>query len=186
MTTVGAREEPAVHGVFRRVYHGAEGGLVAGLAFILADMGWSRLHGQPATNPIHGVATVFNVSDYLEHRPDDLAIGIFTHAWLAALFGTVFALLLPVIGGHLRVYAHGELRTLFLAGALYGIALYLFNYQLMGHLLFTWFTGPHHPAFVISVLVLRARAGSVLPRARAGDAFTGRRLTRYAGSVSPE
>jgi hypothetical protein len=151
--TAPAGEEPAVHRVFRRIYHGAEGGLVAGLAFILADMGWSRLHGQPATTPIHGVATVFNISDRLVRTPDDLAIGIFTHAWLSALFGMVFALLLPATGAHLWRYAQGELRTLFLAGALYGIALYLFNYQLLGHLLFKWFTGPHRPAFVISVLV---------------------------------
>ena len=153
MITAGAREEPAVHRVFRRVCHGAEGGLVAGLAFILADMGWSRLHGEPATTPIHGVASVFNVSDYIERTPDDLAIGIFTHAWLAALFGIVFALLLPLAGGRLRAYAGGELRTLFLAGALYGLALYVVNYQVMGHLVFKWFTGPHRPAFGISVLV---------------------------------
>jgi hypothetical protein len=147
------REEPAVHRVFRRVYHGAEGGLVAGLAFILADMGWSRLHGELATIPIHGVATVFNVSDHIELTPDDLAIGIFTHAWLAALFGIVFALLLPLAGGRLRAFAHGELRTLFLAGALYGLVLYLFNYQLLGRLLFKWFTGPHRPGLAISILI---------------------------------
>jgi hypothetical protein len=146
-------DESAAHRVFRRIYHGAEGGLVAGLAFILADMGWSRLHGQLATIPIHGVATVFNVSDHIERTPDDLAIGIFTHAWLSALFGIVFALLLPLAGGWLRSRVRGELRTLFAAGTLYGLALYLFNYQVLGHLVFTWFTGPHRPDFVISVLV---------------------------------
>lgn len=145
--------EPAVHRAFRVIYHGAEGGLIAGLAFILADMGWSRLHGQSATIPIRGVATVFNVSDYIGLTPDDLAIGIFTHAWLSAFFGIVFALLLPMIGGPLRVRAHGELRTLFLAGTLYGLALYVFNYQLLGRLVFTWFTGAHRPDLAISVLV---------------------------------
>jgi hypothetical protein len=135
------------------VYHGAEGGLVAGLAFILADMGWSRLHGQPATTPIHGVSTVFNISDHIVRTPDDLAIGIFTHAWLAAFFGIWFAMLLPVIGGRLRRFAHGELRTLFLAGLLYGLALYLVNYQLLGRLVFKWFTGPHRPDLAISILV---------------------------------
>jgi hypothetical protein len=146
-------EVPAANVVFRRIYHGADGGLIAGLAFILADMGWSRLHDQLATIPIHGVATVFNVSPTIELTPDDLAIGIFTHAWLAAFFGIVFALLLPLVGGRLRAYAHGELRTLFLAGALYGIGLYLFNYQVMGHIVFKWFTGPHRPDLVISVAV---------------------------------
>jgi hypothetical protein len=146
-------DEPAVHRVFRRIYHGAEGGLIAGLAFILADMGWSRLHGQPATDSIHGVATVFNVSSKLVRTPDDLAVGIFSHAWLSALFGIVFALLLPVFGPRLRAIAHGELRTLFLAGALYGLALYVVNYQLLGRIVFTWFSGPHRPDLVISVLV---------------------------------
>ena len=146
-------EEPRVHSAFRRVYHGAEGGLIAGLAFILADMGWSRLHHQPATTPIHGVSTVFNASDHLDRTPDDLAIGIFTHAWLAAAFGIVFALVLPLVGGHLRAIAHGELRTLFLAGVLYGLALYAVNYQVLGRLFFKWFTGPHRPDLAISVLV---------------------------------
>jgi hypothetical protein len=146
--------ESALHAALRRAYHGAEGGLIAGLAFILADMGWSRLHGEAATDPIHGVATVFNVSDHLEHTPDDLAIGIFTHAWLAAFFGIVFALLLPVITRRLSgIAGGGELRMLFLAGVLYGLALYVVNYQVLGHIVFTWFTGPHHPDHVISVLV---------------------------------
>ena len=111
------------------------------------------MHGEPATIPIHGVATVFNVSSNIDRTPDDLAIGIFTHAWLAAFFGIVFALLLPMVGGRLRAIAHGELRTLFMAGALYGIALYLLNYQVLGRLAFKWFSGPHRPDLAISVLV---------------------------------
>src|SRR3954452_1523487 len=95
MTGVG--DERWAHALVRRIYHGAEGGLVAGLAFILADMGWSRLHGEPATTPIRGVATVFDVSDSLDPTPDALAIGIFTHAGLSAFFGVIFALLLPVV-----------------------------------------------------------------------------------------
>src|SRR5205085_8019562 len=97
MTDVAWREEPAAHRVFRRVYHGAEGGVVAGLAFILADMGWSKLHGEEATIPIYGVATVFNRTVKLEKTPDSLAIGIFTHAALAAFFGVLFALALPLV-----------------------------------------------------------------------------------------
>jgi hypothetical protein len=146
-------DEPAAHRVFRRIYHGADGGLIAGLAFILADMGWSRLHHEPATIPIHGVATVFDISHKIVRTPDDLAIGIFTHAWLAAFFGIVFALLLPVFGAALKARLHGELRTLFAAGVIYGICLYLFNYQLLGHLVFKWFTGPHRPGLFISVTV---------------------------------
>jgi hypothetical protein len=153
MAGAASTDEPAVHRVFRRIYHGAEGGLVAGLAFILADMGWSRLHGELATIPIYGVATVFNVSDHIVKTPDNLAIGIFTHAWLAAFFGIGFALLLPLAGGALRRIAHGELRTLFLAGALYGLALYAINYLVLGNLVFKWFTGPKAPDASISILV---------------------------------
>jgi len=142
-----------VHAVVRRIYHGAEGGLVAGLAFILADMGWSRLHGEAATTPIRGVATVFDISDTLDPTPDALAVGIFTHAWLSVLFGVVFALLLPVLGPRVAAVVPGELRALLVSGVLYGIALYLFNYQLLGHLWFGWFTGPHRPDLVISVAV---------------------------------
>src|SRR3954447_25047886 len=45
MTTMGGagRHQQRTHAVVGRVYHGAEGGVVAGLAFIFADMGWSRL-----------------------------------------------------------------------------------------------------------------------------------------------
>ena len=153
MSAQASQTEPMSHVAFRRVYRGAEGGLIAGLAFILADMGWSRLHDELATIPIYGVATVFNVSDQLEKTPDNLAIGIFTHAWLAAFFGVVFALVLPLIGPRLRAIAHGELSTLMLAGALYGVVLYLVNYQVLGRLVFEWFSGPHRPDLFISVFV---------------------------------
>lgn len=146
--------DPRLHAALRRAYHGAEGGLIAGLAFILADMGWSRLHDEPATEPIHGVATVFNVSDKLEHTADSLAIGIFTHAWLAAFFGVVFALLLPALAARVRPLAGGgELRTLFVAGAVYGLGLYLVNYQVLGRLIFEWFNGPNRPDLAISVFI---------------------------------
>lgn len=147
-----ARDEPAVHALFRRVYHGAEGGVVAGLAFILADMGWSRLHGEPATTPIHGVATVFNVSDHIERTPDSLSIGLITHAVLAMIFGVVFAVLLGQVR-RLESFAGGELRMLCLGGAIYGLGLYLVNYQLLGHVAFKWFTGPHHPDVAVSLFI---------------------------------
>jgi hypothetical protein len=145
--------EPAVHTVFRRIYHGAEGGLIAGLAFILADMGWSRLHDEPATVPIRGVATVFDISDHLDQSPDALAVGIFTHAWLSAFFGMVFALLLPVLVPRVRELVPGEVRSLLVAGAVYGLALYVVNYQVLGRILFTWFSGPKRPDLAISVFI---------------------------------
>ena len=153
MVVARRRDDRWVHAVVRRIYHGAEGGLVAGLAFILADMGWSRLHDEAATTPIRGVATVFDVSDTLDPTPDALAVGIFTHAWLSVLFGVVFALLLPMLERHVAAVVPGELRVLLVSGVLYGIALYLVNYQLLGHLWFGWFTGPHRPDLAISVAV---------------------------------
>jgi hypothetical protein len=143
----------AAHRVVQRLYHGAEGGLIAGLGFILADMGWSRLHDEPATVPIRGVATVFDVSDHLNQSPDALAIGVFTHAWLSALFGMVFALLLPVLEPRVSAVVAGEVRGLLATGAVYGLALYLVNYQLLGRLIFTWFSGPKRPDLAISVFI---------------------------------
>ena len=123
----GSGEEPAIHRMFRRIYHGADGGLIAGLAFILADMGWSRLQGEPATIPIHGVATVFDVSDKISSTPDDLAIGIFTHAWPKAARGDVRAVHEARVAGvqvvHCTVEKRADLRgsnrnaRLFLAAA---------------------------------------------------------------------
>jgi hypothetical protein len=153
MSVAGMHDEPNPGALVRRIYHGAEGGLVAGLGFILADMGWSRLHNEAATIPIRGVATVFDISDKLDPTPDGLAVGIFTHAWLSAFFGVIFALALPVLARPIAMRIRGELRQLLVAGALYGVALYLVNYQVLGHLIFRWFTGPHRPDLVISVAV---------------------------------
>jgi len=153
VTVTAADVEPAAHRVVRRIYHGAEGGLIAGLGFILADMGWSRLHDEPATTPIRGVATVFDVSDHLNLSPDALAVGVFTHAWLSALFGVVFALLLPALGPRISAVVPGEVQALLVTGAVYGLALYVVNYQVLGRLIFTWFSGPKRPDLAISVFI---------------------------------
>jgi hypothetical protein len=153
MTVAATELEPASHRVVRRLYHGAEGGLIAGLGFILADMGWSRLHDRPATIPIRGVATVFDVSGHVNQSADALAIGVFTHAWLSAFFGMTFALLLPVLEPRVRAFVPGDVRALLMTGAIYGLALYVVNYQVLGRLVFTWFSGPKRPDLAISVFI---------------------------------
>ena len=81
------------------------------------------------------ISTIFHFSDQPEVSPDNVAIGLIVHLTLSMAFGIAFALVVPLLT---------SARTL-VAGALgFGIALYLFNFQVLGRLFFEWFQeGPN-------------------------------------------
>ena len=124
-------------GLFTR---GAVAGLVGGFAFILANMWYSDAHGKPAVAPFLAISTIFHGTDMPNlNQPTDVVVGLVTHFALAMLFGIVFALGV----GILRL---GRMPLLLVAAALiYGIVLYVVNFQIIGRAFFPWFVNSKGP-----------------------------------------
>ncbi len=119
------------------IARGAFAGLAAGLVFLLAEMGWATRAGLPGVAPMLDMSTIFHGTDMPTKDPmlipADVVIGFITHLNLSMAFGIGFAMLAPLFRNVL---------ILTVAGVAYGIALYLFNIQFLGNVLFEWFTSP--------------------------------------------
>ncbi len=118
------------------IARGAFAGLAAGLFFLIAQMGWATHSGKPAVAPLLDMSTVFHGSSKPVITPENVVVGLVTHLNLSLAFGIVFALLVPFFRSAL---------VLALAGVAYGLALYVFNLQILGRTLFEWFTNPMGP-----------------------------------------
>jgi hypothetical protein len=144
-----------------RLVRGAVGGAFAGLLFLLANMWYADSQGLPAVAPMLDISTIFHFSDQPEVSPENVAIGLIVHMALSMGFGMAFALAVPLLTN----------ARMLIAGALgFGIALYLFNFQVLGRLFFEWFQeGPNqlfelfiHAAY--GLLLVPFFASSLRPR----------------------
>ncbi|MBA3380614.1 MAG: hypothetical protein H0T97_01930 [Actinobacteria bacterium] len=119
------------------VARGAVAGLAAGLAFLLAEMGWATRAGLPGVAPMLDMSTIFHGTDAPTMDPalipGDVVIGLITHLNLSLAFGIAFALLTPFFRNWLVLLG---------AGLAYGIVLYVVNIQILGRFVFEWFTSP--------------------------------------------
>ncbi len=109
---------------------GAVAGIAAGFLFLLANMGWATKNGMPGVAPLVDMATIFNVTEKPDPTPENVAIGLVTHLNLSLLFGVGFGLLAAFVR---------NTRALLVAGPLYGVALYVVNFQILGRTVFPWF-----------------------------------------------
>ncbi len=124
-----------IDGLDARVTRGAVGGVVAGLVFLLANMAYATSQDLPAVAPMLDISTIFNLQDQPVVSPENIVIGLVTHLTLSALFGVGFALIVPML--------HGP-RSVVLGAIMFGVALYVINFQILGRLFFEWFQeGPN-------------------------------------------
>jgi hypothetical protein len=120
---------------------GAVAGLVGGFAFILANMWYAGAHGKPSVAPFLDISTVFHGSDApnLNNAPFDVVVGAVTHFALSMIFGIVFAL---AVG----IFRLARMPLLLVVSAVvYGLALYVVNFQIIGRAFFPWFVNPNGP-----------------------------------------
>lgn len=122
---------------------GAVAGIAAGFVFLLANMGYATSQGKPSLAPFMDISTIFHGTDKpasMTPTVDMLATGAVVHISLSIAFGIGFALLVGAFAPLLR-------NWLLLAGAgvVYGLALYVVNFQIFGNTLFEWFTNPNGP-----------------------------------------
>jgi hypothetical protein len=113
-----------------RVARGTVAGVVAGLAFLVANMLWATKSDLPAVAPLIDISTIFNFDDVANPTTENMFIGLVTHLTLSATFGLLFALLVA----RLR-----DLRMLVVGGIAFGVALYVVNFQILGRTVFPWF-----------------------------------------------
>jgi hypothetical protein len=128
----------------KRLLRGAVGGLIAGAAFIAATMWFASSLGDPADAPLMMISTLVQGEAAMEAGTASPALGLVVHAVLSAVFGVVFALIVP------RLATNG---TVALAGTVYGALLYVVNFLVIAPLAFPIFETANQP-FELVVHVL--------------------------------
>ncbi len=135
---------------------GAVAGFVAGLGFILANMIYATSQGSPAIAPFAAIGTIFFFDDAPQMNLNYVLTGVIVHFGNSVLFGMIFALLVPLFRNAMMLVA---------GAILYGLALYVVNFLILGSLVFKVFSpfvegGPNqlfelivHPA-VFGVLLI--------------------------------
>jgi hypothetical protein len=122
---------------------GAVAGISAGFVFLLANMAYATTQDKPAVAPFMDISTIFHGTDKpasMTPTVDMLATGAVTHISLSIAFGVVFALLVGVFAPLVRNWL-----VLAAAGVVYGLALYVVNFQILGNTVFEWFTNAQGP-----------------------------------------
>jgi uncharacterized membrane protein YagU involved in acid resistance len=135
--TVAAVRSLHLEDVGERITRGAVAGIVAGLVFLIATMGYVTTKGLPAVAPMIDISTIFHGQDQPVANSDNVVVGLVTHLTLSIAFGLVFSLLALVLPRRALVVLG--------AGVLYGLLLYVVNFQIFGRTLFPWFTNPSGP-----------------------------------------
>jgi hypothetical protein len=128
---------------------GAVAGLVAGQVFILVNMFAAQSAGKPPVAPFLAISTLFRFSDMpiMEPAaavPAELIIGMNVHLLLSALFGLAFAFIAPLLRSSWLLVA---------GGLVYGLLLYVINFQVVARLFFPWFVDPRGPNQIVELIV---------------------------------
>ena len=118
---------------------GAVAGLVAGFVFIMANMWYAGAHSKPSIAPYLDISTIFHASKAPVLDPGEAVVGLVTHFALSMLFGIVFAFAVQALGLAQRPL------LLVAAALLYGLALYVVNFQVIGRAAFPWFVNSNGP-----------------------------------------
>lgn len=143
--TADAQGRQPVAGLGDRLGRGVVAGIFAGVIFLFAQMGWAVENlDKPAVAPMLDISTVFNNVDVPAATSANVVIGLVTHLTLTMLFGIAFALIVPLLRTNLLVL---------LGGLAFGVLLYVLNIQILGRLIFEWFTNPAGPPQVFELFI---------------------------------
>lgn len=111
--------------------------MIAGLVFIVVTMWFadSMPKGQPG-NPLRLISTIVKGKAALADGTADVGTGWIVHLVLSALFGMLFAVVVPLFRTN---------GTVALAGGLYGALLFVVNFLIIGEFWLDQFQMPNKP-----------------------------------------
>lgn len=130
--------------------------MAGGFVFVLANMWYATTHDKPAVAPFLDISTIFHVSPTPVIAPDEVVIGLVLHFALSLLFGVVFAAAVAVLRLGVRP------RMLVAAAVVYGLLLYVVNFQVIGRPFFEWFVNRKGPNQVFELWIHPVAFGLVL------------------------
>lgn len=130
-------DRPEAEPVAMRLVRGAIGGIVAGLVFILVTMWFasSMPEGQPG-NPLRLISTIVKGKSALQDGTADVGTGWIVHIVISALFGIVFALIVPMFRTN---------GTVALAGGLFGALIFVLDFLIIAEVWLDQFQMPNKP-----------------------------------------
>lgn len=120
-----------------RLVRGAIGGVVSGFVFAGITMWFaSTMPDGAAEMPLRMMSTIVLGSGAMEAGTTSVGLGVVVHLVLSALFGIVFALVVPMLRTN---------GTVALVGTVYGLVLYVVNFLVLAPLIFTVFQAANQP-----------------------------------------
>lgn len=119
-----------------RLVRGAIGGLVAGFVFMMITRWFASSVGDPSDGPLMMISTILKGEDAMAAGTASASLGWIVHSVLSMGFGAAFALIAPMFR------TNGSIS---LAGAVYGLALYLVNFKLISPAVFPIFEMANQP-----------------------------------------
>lgn len=136
------------------VTRGAVAGLAGGTVFILANMVFANAHGKPPVAPLLSVSTIFTGAAMPAMSPVLAITGLVLHVFLSMVYGAVFgAIVAPLTRSN---------GLLVVSGLVFGLVLFLVDFEVFGRTAFPWFTNPNGPNPVFELIVHPIAFGLVL------------------------
>lgn len=130
------------------------------------------------------ISAVFHASDAPVANANEAILGLTVHLGLSLAFGMGFALLLVPLLRNAAALAVGAL--------VYGLALYVLNFQILGRTVFEFFTSPQGPDQLLEAFIHPLVFGLLLVPFFLGRPLEGthretaaRSTTTAAGSAAP-
>ncbi len=183
-TRVPLRASPAVGKGFlmipssrKTIAEGVGWGLLAGLLFAIVEMIGAAAMGASALSPWRAFASTVLGQRALEQTPPGTTfiVGVVAHFVLSAIYGLVYAFANRLVSDETR-RSYGREAAL---GLLFGIALYVVNFQVIARLVYPWFrNAPQLWQFILhtvffglplALFITASERSFALPRAAAAE-----------------
>ncbi len=148
---------------------GAVAGLAGGVLFALANMWYADAHGKPPVAPFLAISTIFHGTKMPIMSAPDVIAGLVLHLRLSLLFGIVFAI------GVVLLRLPQRPALLLAAGVVYGLALYVVNFQIIARAAFPFFVNPKGPNQIFELWIHPVAYGLLLVPFFLGFRATSRR-----------
>lgn len=126
-----------------RLVRGVVAGEVSGAVFALVTVWFTTSVGMAGNTAFLMMSTIAKGGGQVDES-SDVATGVLVHLGLSALFGVIFALLLP------KMRTNG---TLLLSAGVYGLVVYLVNFRIFSPVFFPAFQHANQPFEVLVHLV---------------------------------